>query len=395
MLFTLEILQANQGDCLLLHYGTKADPKIIVIDGGPAGIYKGSLKPRLLEIKKKRSPDKPLPLSLVMVSHLDDDHVNGILKFTEDLLDKKENGEKQEFGFNNIWCNTFDDIIGNLEIKALSVLPAEAAAATTEVIQAVPALKNADHDLVAVITTTAQGRSLRKNANDLLAKVNNPFQELAKGMANLVRDGKGAIPWDDLKITVIDPNEQRLLDLQKKWDSDLKKAKASGDESVFVASLVKLDTSPFNLSSIVCLVELGGKTMLLTGDARCDDIVEGLKRNKLLNAKGKIHVDILKIPHHGSIRNMNAAFFQTVSADNYVISANGKYDNPDKGFLDLFVANVSKGKVWFTNEDGEKGLKTKMNNFKKKLTKAGSKVEVIFRPADGTIKIDLGDKINF
>ena len=163
MLFTLEILQANQGDCLLLHYGTKADPKVIVIDGGPAGIYKGSLKPRLLEIKKKRSPNSTLPLSLVMVSHLDDDHVNGILKLTEDLLDKKVNGEKQDFGFKNIWCNTFDDIIGNLEIKPLSVLPAQAAAATANVIQAVPALQNADHDLVAVIATTGQGRSLRKN----------------------------------------------------------------------------------------------------------------------------------------------------------------------------------------------------------------------------------------
>ncbi|MEO5646119.1 MAG: hypothetical protein ABIQ91_01445, partial [Candidatus Paceibacterota bacterium] len=69
MLFTLEILQAKQGDCLLLHYGTPNEPRIIVIDGGPAGIYRNFLKPRLLSIKKVRSPDSPLDLSLVMVSH--------------------------------------------------------------------------------------------------------------------------------------------------------------------------------------------------------------------------------------------------------------------------------------------------------------------------------------
>src|SRR5687767_11431169 len=79
MIFTLEALQAKHGDALLLHYGPPKSPKLIVIDGGPSGVYKAALKPRLDELKASRSPGARLPIRMVMVSHLDDDHINGVL----------------------------------------------------------------------------------------------------------------------------------------------------------------------------------------------------------------------------------------------------------------------------------------------------------------------------
>ena len=45
--FTLEALEAKYGDSLLLHYGDHTDPRLIVIDGGPAAVYKAALRPRL------------------------------------------------------------------------------------------------------------------------------------------------------------------------------------------------------------------------------------------------------------------------------------------------------------------------------------------------------------
>src|SRR5881394_522180 len=113
MIFTLEALQADHGDCLLLHYGEKGKSKVIVIDGGPSGIYKDYLKPRLLEVKGALSPDKPLPISMVMLSHMDDDHVNGILALTNEAIQLKNNGEQVLFEMDNLWFNAFDDIIGN------------------------------------------------------------------------------------------------------------------------------------------------------------------------------------------------------------------------------------------------------------------------------------------
>src|SRR4051812_30776150 len=76
MLFTLEALNAQKGDCLILHYGDAKKPNFIVIDGGPDGVYANALKPRLAQILKKfkKSAADPLDIGMVMVSHIDDDH---------------------------------------------------------------------------------------------------------------------------------------------------------------------------------------------------------------------------------------------------------------------------------------------------------------------------------
>ena len=51
------------------------------------------------------------------------------------------------------------------------------------------------------------------------------------------------------------------------------------------------------------LAECDGKRMLLTGDARDDHVLAGLDEAGIAK-DGKTHVDILKLPHHGSIRNI-------------------------------------------------------------------------------------------
>jgi hypothetical protein len=394
MIFTLEAVQADYGDCLILYYGKKTSPKVIVIDGGPKDIYANFLKPRLLAVKNKLSPAKALPLSMVMVSHMDEDHVLGVLDLTEDMISRNGNNQQPEFDVKNFWFNSFDDIIGNIQIPTVSSIAASVNAAS---ISSIPGLKNAERPISAVIASTGQGRQLRDNSTTLTIPVNNPFKATNK-LAKLVRgDGKNSVVnWDtDLKITVVHPNAGRLEKLQTQWDKDLKKALAKGDNSIIIASITKPDTSPFNLSSIVCLVESGTKKILLTGDARADDIVEGLKLNKLLT-NGKLHVDILKMPHHGSIRNADADFFKTVTADHYVISANGKFDNPDKPLLELMGDNISKGTLHLTNQTGEKNLKKKLDAFAKKLKNDGSKLKLDFRKSTApSIVLDLDDKINF
>jgi beta-lactamase superfamily II metal-dependent hydrolase len=195
---------------------------------------------------------------------------------------------------------------------------------------------------------------------------------------------------------LVHPNESRLKKLQKQWDKDLEKAKAEGDDSILIASITSTDKSPFNLSSIVCLVEFNEKRMLLTGDGRCDDIYAGLKKNKLLDSKGKLHVDILKIPHHGSNANIKADFLQKITADHYVISADGKHNNPDKETLDMIAENIKKGTLYLTNHDGELGLKTKLDKFLKHLNDSNSKLNVHFRESEkASLIINLLDEIGY
>jgi hypothetical protein len=97
-----------------------------------------------------------------------------------------------------------------------------------------------------------------------------------------------------------------------------------------------LDEWVFNLSSIVVLAEVGGKRMPLTGNVRGDDVLAGLKGAKLLK-DGRCHVDLLKLPHYGSDRNVATEFFEQVTADHYVISADAKHGNPDPPTLRMLT----------------------------------------------------------
>src|SRR5206468_8478954 len=87
------------------------------------------------------------------------------------------------------------------------------------------------------------------------------------------------------------------------------------------------DKSVPNLSSIVVLVEVAGKKLLLTGDAHGDDVVAAW--GEVGQGALPATLDVLKMPHHGSIRNCTEKFLKSFVAKHYVFSANGKFDNPD------------------------------------------------------------------
>lgn len=393
MLFSLEMIQAKHGDCLLLHFGTAASPKLMIIDAGPSGVYQSFLKPRLKEIIANRGLNGKLPVSMIMVSHLDDDHAQGLCELTDEMI---ADGNGTFLDVTHLWVNTFDDILGNNQIPSIAAIPASGNAASIADL-GIPGLNELKEEEQAVIASTAQGRLLRDNARTLTLAVNKPFKKLENSAAILVRgdSANSVVPLSGIKITVVSPDEERLIKLQKQWDKDLKKAKEKGDPSIIAAAFENKDTSVFNLSSIACVVEASGKRILLTGDGRSDYILTGLKKNKLLGAGDKLHVDILKMPHHGSIRNMSGSFLEKITADHYVISADGNYDNPDQELLDLLLAKVKKGVVHFTNSTGKKDLETKMANFKKKVDSKG-KFKIDFLPAGRNSKIiDLDTKVNF
>ena len=134
-----------------------------------------------------------------------------------------------------------------------------------------------------------------------------------------------------------------LLALQREHDAFLRRSKEKAAKGALAAFT---DNSVANLSSIVVLAEANGRQMLLTGDARGDKILVGLEQVKLLKPRGKMHVDILKVPHHGSSRNMERIFFERIIADHYVFSGNGEHGNPDLETLQML--SDARGSANFT-----------------------------------------------
>ena len=121
MFFTLDVRRARKGDFLILHYGSKKDPGLMLIDGGPSSVYKPHLKPRLAEIRQARglAENASLPVDLLMVSHIDDDHIKGVLDLTKELIEAKNAQQPLPLKIKGVWHNTFDDIIGNEDRKSV------------------------------------------------------------------------------------------------------------------------------------------------------------------------------------------------------------------------------------------------------------------------------------
>jgi beta-lactamase superfamily II metal-dependent hydrolase len=155
------------------------------------------------------------------------------------------------------------------------------------------------------------------------------------------------------------------------------------------------DNSVYNLSSIVVLVEAGGKRMLLCGDARGDHVLKGLEDAGLADG-GVTQLDILKLPHHGSIRNVEKNFFERLPARHYVISADGRNGNPETETLKMIAATRTDDdfEIHFTNHDGENRLARRLNAFVKARDTAGRNFRISFRdPAALGLRIDLADPL--
>jgi hypothetical protein len=349
MIFSLDVRRARKGDCLLLHFGSKNDPGLIMIDGGPKNVYKPHLRPRLEQIRKARGlgEDDSLPVDLLMVSHVDDDHIQGILEMTEEELTARQARQPRLLNVLSFWHNSFDAIIGHEPEELTASFNSQfgpAAASGGEMsddgMQAVEDESPEHPEVVAsglkVLASIQQGFRLRNNAEGLEYRRNPEFD------GKLIITHENAKPIEvapGLKFTVLGPMRAELEALQKKHDQWLRELKERG-KSPPAALAAYIDKSVPNLSSIVVLAEFGGQRMLLTGDARGDKVLEGLQLAGLLGPgkKSKIELDLLKVPHHGSSNNLEKDFFERIVAKHYVFSGNGEHGNPERESMEMLLA---------------------------------------------------------
>ena len=114
----ITIFQADKGDCLLIQ---GQDGRNIFADGGIEGSYRKHVRVTLGELAKNGEI-----IDLVYVSHIDQDHIGGILQLMDDAVDWRVydyqfnsgnlNFPKPEFPrppqMQAIWHNAFKDQVG-------------------------------------------------------------------------------------------------------------------------------------------------------------------------------------------------------------------------------------------------------------------------------------------
>ena len=328
-----EFLPAFKGDCFLIHAGTDSAPVLILVDGGPTGTYEQHLRPRLMELRDERglAPDEPLVIDLVIVSHVDDDHINGIIDLLRETRDAIMAGEPPLFEIRGLWHNSFDEIIGNKEVPLGT--NQFGAASFAPLLDETETQREFDAGLL--LQSVAQGQELRDLAlsDELQIPLNETFDRLilTKTGSLTTREIGG------ITFTILGPRSQELEELRQKHDEWLEEQKAKGNPITPGSLLQALgrDKSPANLSSIVLLAERDGRKALLTGDARSDFILKGMEEIGLIPGGGEFEVDLLKMPHHGSDRNVDEDFLSRVTAPDYLFTGNGEHGNPERHTFEL------------------------------------------------------------
>lgn len=316
-MFELEMLPAREGDCLIFTYGHPDTPHRILVDGGRAATYAD------LRTALSRLPEKQRIFDLVVVTHVDRDHIEGILAMLED--------GNRPIQFRDLWFNGYHHL-HNETVESFGPRQGE-------------------------LLTTA------------ILKQRLPWNLAFKGKSIETRNEPNPIELDgDLKLTILSPNRKKLEALIPTWEADCAEAglipgspsarsdlpdglEAFGSFKIekAAAETFQKDSSKPNGSSIALLVEYEDKRVLLAGDAHADLITASIQ--PLAQATGgRLSLDAFKVSHHGSAGNTSRELLDLISCGKYLISTNGSiYSHPDKNTLARIVQFGDKEKEFVFN----------------------------------------------
>ncbi|MFL5574697.1 MAG: MBL fold metallo-hydrolase [Gemmatimonadaceae bacterium] len=368
----LRVFQSDEGDCLLL---TSADDRHVLCDGGMAASYTDHVAAHLAALR-----DGGEALDVVYVSHIDEDHISGVLEMMDDAVAWRVHDYQKGSGNSKhkeptvarppevraIWHNAFHEQVGKNAGPIEDMLAASAAVLSGHELPKVRAVAEAQRNLA---TSTLQAVKLTRRVGE--GQLNIPVNGPADGQLMLVRDSRKPIKVGALRFHIIGPFVDDLANLRKEWNDWLRENKdalervrdaARRDEDRLAAAEVERVigsllaqarvfgdrgqvTTP-NLASLMFYVEEQGTgaRVLLTGDGHAKDVLAGLEHNRTLDADGGIHVDVLKVQHHGSEYNMTREFARRVTADHYVFCANGAHENPDLETIEVLIASRLGGR---------------------------------------------------
>lgn len=288
-------LPASYGDCIWIEYGDPLAPHVILIDAGPS--VPGGLKKRLEDLGERGGV-----LDLVVVTHIDADHIGGMLKLIE----------MDFYGVpvRDFWFNGFRH------------LPDE-----------------------------GFGPKQGERLTGLIVGKQYAWNVATKNSALQVDDRyppKFDLPGE-ATITLLSPGMDQLRTLQREWTKVCDEAGlhdhlpaateffGRNDKEVFggqppdvdklSSELFAEDRAAANGSSIAFVLEHAGKKVLLGADAFPSRLLKSLR----MTGAAPFDFDLVKLPHHGSENNVSVELIEALRSPRYLFSSDGaKFSHPSR-----------------------------------------------------------------
>lgn len=269
----ITFLPASYGDCIHIEEMNRH----VIIDGGPTAEPLLSLFRSII--------DKGENVDLFVITHYDNDHIAGIIEALKQLRNVDLNNFIKE-----VWFNVPQQVDNEKDdFKLLSL----------------------------------------KEANELSTfLVANKIK-----WANKIQKGRKFILTENTLIEVLYGGEhinngsigESLGFAKCDWNTSLKDLEKFLDDKA-------IDKSKTNAESIVMLLNCHDKLILLSGDSTPDILQSVL--NEHIKEKGSIKFDMVKLPHHGSYKNVTKKVLSLFKCSQYIVSTNGEYYyHPDKKAL--------------------------------------------------------------
>ena len=342
-MITIKSYKAGKGDAFLISFGENKEHNIM-IDMGISSTY-NEIKPDLELLKNNGKK-----LDLLVVTHMHDDHIDGVIDFIND------NGlNKNIIEIDEIWHNSYRHLQFKDDVKKDKNTDKHTIRILDSIIKngSLSARKNAEYNIHGVHGSTLAGSLLGFN---YIPNWNTQFQGKAVKVDSNIPKWVG----DEIKIILLSPDDVKLDELSDEWYSKLKIERRniqlsgeaifddalefymrnesiyeSSDESIsattgsdldleelYKSNDNKKDKSNGNGASIAFIIEYNENKLLFLGDAHRDIIIKNLKKLKEHNYK--LDFDLVKVSHHGSNNNISKELLALIQSKRFLISTDGQ-----------------------------------------------------------------------
>ena len=295
-----KFFEAGHGDSILVSTDNGTH---ILIDGGEEGTY--------AEIEEYMDDNEIEILDLVVLTHIDRDHIDGIIE----MMEERHNWAK----IKEIW---FNDSTIKIAVKNEEIGYGDG---------------NALEDLIA--------------ESSIIHKKNISFHKNCERKAREYQIGS------DIKLTLLSPKFQDLKTQVKKWktyngeiagkscidrrniDDVVESFKNENLNKSKTEKLAKATSmSLANKTSIAFILEYDKKEFLFLGDADIKVINSSLI--DLGYSEKSLKIEFVKLAHHGSKKNINEEFLNLIDTDKFIILTDcSSFAHPDKETLGLIVTH--------------------------------------------------------
>ncbi len=319
----IKLLKAFNGDAILISFKENGNVRNILIDGGmPATYLQKGKNGKLVYGELKETVDKIREnnekIDLLVLTHVDDDHIGGVLKWFEKDKEAHKIIGKVWFNSGRLISEYFDE----QEIaENLLEIPDES-------------------------TLTSIGQGVR-------------FEDYIEEKEIWDRSIIIALEYFEylgVKFKILSPSPDKLKLLLGKWEKEKPESlDTSADKNDYELTLTEHikkdkfieDQAVHNGSSIAFIMTFDKKNFVFLADAHPTVVVNSLKafgysKEKPLNA------ELVKISHHGSKANTNVELLELIKTNKYVISTNGdKHVHPHKQYLARLASVNDNCEVYF------------------------------------------------